>query len=56
MADFLDVITTYNIPAAYWVNLKLAFFSTVIALTLGLVLAMMRISPIPSLRALGRPT
>ncbi|ACV09240.1 amino acid ABC transporter permease [Jonesia denitrificans] len=53
MADFLDVITTYNIPAAYWVNLKLAFFSTVIALTLGLVLAMMRISPIPSLRALG---
>lgn len=53
MSDFLDVLTNYDILGAYWVNIQLAFFSAVFALLLGLVLAMMRISPVPSLRAFG---
>ncbi|WP_029069254.1 amino acid ABC transporter permease [Jonesia quinghaiensis] len=53
MSDFLDVLTNYDILGAYWVNIQLAFFSAVFALLLGLVLAMMRISPVPSLRGFG---
>ena len=53
MADFLTVLSEYDIAGAYWVNLKLAFFATVFALVLGTILAMFRISPVPSLNFAG---
>lgn len=53
MADFLQVLAEYDILGAYWVNIKLAFFAAIFALVLGMILALMRISPIPSLQAIG---
>ncbi|UFU04199.1 amino acid ABC transporter permease [Ruania suaedae] len=53
MSDFLEVLSTYDIAGAYWVNLKLTFFAAIFAFVLGTVLAMMRISPIPSLQLAG---
>ncbi|WP_413450555.1 amino acid ABC transporter permease [Georgenia phoenicis] len=53
MSDFLEVLSNYDIAGAYWTNLRLAFFSAVFSLALGTVLALMRISPFPSLRWAG---
>ncbi|GAB2596056.1 amino acid ABC transporter permease [Pseudactinotalea suaedae] len=53
MADFLTVLSEYDIAGAYWVNLKLTFFAGLFALVLGTILAMFRISPIPSLNLAG---
>jgi glutamate transport system permease protein len=53
LADFLTVLSEYDIAGAYWLNLKLAFFAGVFALVLGTILAMCRISPVPSLNLAG---
>lgn len=53
MSEFLDVLSQYDIAAAYWVNIKLAFFGGLFSLILGTILAVMRISPLPSLRWAG---
>lgn len=53
MADFLTVLSEYDIAGAYWINLQLTFFAGIFALLLGTVLAMLRISPIPSLSFAG---
>ncbi|MDD6461807.1 MAG: amino acid ABC transporter permease [Bifidobacteriaceae bacterium] len=50
MDDFLSLFREYNIPAAFWVNIQLTFWAAVISLVLGVILVMMRISPISSLR------
>lgn len=53
VSDFLEVLANYDIAGAYWLNLKLAFFSAIFALVLGTILALMRISPLPSLQWAG---
>lgn len=53
MSDFLDVLSNYDIAGAFWVNIKLAFFAGIFGLLLGTVLAMMRISPVRSMQAIG---
>ncbi|WP_159621839.1 amino acid ABC transporter permease [Ruania rhizosphaerae] len=53
MSEFLDTLSGYDIAGAYWVNLKLTAFAAVLALVLGTALAMMRISPVTSLRWAG---
>jgi len=53
VSEFLDVLAQYDIAAAYWVNIKLAFFGGLFSLILGTILAVMRISPLPSLRWAG---
>ena len=53
VSDFLEVLSNYDIAGAYWLNLKLTFFSAIFALVLGTVLALMRISPLPSLQWAG---
>jgi len=53
LADFLTVLSEYDIAGAYWVNLKLAFFAGLFALVLGTILALFRISPVPSLKLAG---
>jgi glutamate transport system permease protein len=49
----LDILEKYNILAAFWVTIKLTFFSAIGALVLGTVLAIMRVSPVAVLRRLG---
>jgi glutamate transport system permease protein len=51
--NFLTLFETYNVPAAFWVNIQLTFWAAVWSLVLGTLLALMRISPIPSLQWLG---
>lgn len=53
MSDFLEILSGYDLVGAYWMNIRLAFFSFILALALGFILALMRISPIASLRAVG---
>ncbi|WP_159617955.1 amino acid ABC transporter permease [Arthrobacter zhaoguopingii] len=53
MDNFLTLFETYNVPAAFWVNIQLTFWAAVWSLVLGTLLALMRISPIPSLQWLG---
>ncbi|MGJ9402236.1 amino acid ABC transporter permease [Arthrobacter sp. KK5.5] len=53
MDNYLSIFTEYDIPAAFWVNIKLTFWAAIGSLVLGTFLAMMRISPVPSFRAIG---
>lgn len=53
MDQFLDVLANYDILDAYWLNIKLAVLSGLFALALGTILALMRISPIGSLKWAG---
>ena len=53
MDQFLDVLANYDILDAYWLNIKLAVLSGIFALALGTILALMRISPIGSLKWAG---
>ena len=53
MSDFLDVLSNYDVAGAFWVNIKLAFFAGIFGMILGTVLAVMRISPVRSMQAIG---
>jgi glutamate transport system permease protein len=48
-----DVLEKYDILAAFWMTIKLTFFSAIGALVIGTVLAIMRVSPVAVLRRLG---
>ena len=48
-----DVLEKYDILAAFWMMIKLTFFSAIGALVIGTVLAIMRVSPVAVLRRLG---
>ena len=53
MSGFLEVLRQYDVLGAFWVNLQLTFWGALLALALGTVLAVMRISPLTSLRWAG---
>ncbi len=53
MGEYLDLVREYDVLGAFWVNIQLAFWSALLALVLGSVLALFRISPIPTLRWAG---
>src|SRR5699024_2995959 len=53
VSDFLEVLSQYDIAGAYWINLKLTFLLAICSLILATILAMMRISPLPSLQWAG---
>lgn len=42
-----------QVPAAFWMNIRLALLATLGSFVLGVLLALCRISPVASLRALG---
>ncbi|MFE3544851.1 amino acid ABC transporter permease [Nocardia sp. NPDC059177] len=48
-----DLISRYDILDAFWVTIKLTFFSAIGALILGTIVAGMRVSPIPVARWVG---
>ncbi len=49
----LDILTNYDVLGAFWMTIKLTFFSAIGALVIGTVVAVMRVSPVPVLRRLG---
>ncbi|THJ66041.1 amino acid ABC transporter permease [Arthrobacter echini] len=53
MENYLSLFETYDVPAAFWVNIQLSFWAALWALVLGTVLALFRISPIRSLQWFG---
>jgi glutamate transport system permease protein len=44
----------YHLVDAFWMTIKLTFFSAIGALIWGTILAGMRVSPVPIMRAVGR--
>ncbi|MCF6523915.1 amino acid ABC transporter permease [Streptomyces sp. JJ36] len=50
MFDFLD---GYDLWAAFWVTVQLAVYSAIGSLIWGTILAAMRVSPVPLMRAVG---
>jgi glutamate transport system permease protein len=53
LADMAELLGTYNVLGAFWVNIQLTFWSAIFAFIIGTVLAVMRVSPAPSLRWAG---
>lgn len=50
MGGFFALFEKYDLVSAFWVNIQLAFWAGLASLLLGTILAVMRISPIASLR------
>jgi glutamate transport system permease protein len=50
--DFLD-LERYDLFGAFWVTVQLTVYSGIVALVWGTVLAGMRVSPVPVMRAFG---
>lgn len=48
-----DILSQYDVLAAFWMTIKLSVLGTIGALILGTVIAVMRISPVATLRGLG---
>lgn len=48
-----DLFASYDILGAFWMTIKLAFFSAIGALVLGTIAAVLRLSPAPFMRFLG---
>jgi len=53
VSQFADLFDEYDVLGAFWVNIQLTLWSALFAAILGTVLALFRISPIPSLRWAG---
>ncbi|WP_066295721.1 amino acid ABC transporter permease [Arthrobacter luteolus] len=53
MEGFFELFGDYDVVGAFWVNIQLTFWAGLWSLVLGTLLAVMRISPIASLRWFG---
>lgn len=53
MDGFASLFRDFDVLGAFWINIQLTFFAAIFALVVGTVLAVMRISPVPSLRWAG---
>ena len=49
MEDILFLFEQYPIWEGFWTNIRLAFWSALFAFTLGVILALFRISPVRSM-------
>jgi glutamate transport system permease protein len=49
MSSIFELITQYNVLGAFWVNIQLTLWSALFALILGVLLVVMKISPVSSL-------
>nr|WP_208405515.1 amino acid ABC transporter permease [Cellulomonas uda] len=47
------MFSEFDVLGAFWTNIQLTFFAAIVSLVVGTVLAVMRISPVPSLRWAG---
>ena len=48
-----EILANYDIVGAFWLTIQLAVLSAIGALFLGTVVAVLRVSPVPVMRALG---
>ncbi len=53
MDSFVRLLTEYDVLGAFWMTVKLAFFSALGALVIGTVVAVCRVSPVAVLRGFG---
>ncbi|QGF24807.1 amino acid ABC transporter permease [Raineyella fluvialis] len=53
MQGLVDLLTQYNVFSAFWMTIRLTLVSALGALVIGTIIAIMRVSPVPSLRAFG---
>ncbi len=53
MEAFRTLLSEYNVVAAFWMTIKLTFFSAIGALVIGTVVAVLRVSPVGVLRTFG---
>jgi glutamate transport system permease protein len=53
LSQFGELFAQYDVIGAFWVNIQLTFWAAILSLVLGTLLALMRISPVPSLRWAG---
>ena len=53
MSGFLELFSQYDVLGAFLVNIELTLWSALFSLILGVILVVMRISPISSLRAVA---
>jgi glutamate transport system permease protein len=53
MNGFLELFAEYDIIGAFWMNIRLTILAAIGSFALGTVLAVFRISPVGSLRAIG---
>ena len=51
--DFASLFEQFDVFAAFWVNIQLTFFAAIGSMVVGTLIALMRISPVPSMRLLG---
>jgi len=49
----LDILRSYDVLGAFWLTIRLAFFSAIGALVIGTIVAVMRVSPVAVLRLMG---
>ncbi|AII74576.1 amino acid ABC transporter permease [Bifidobacterium coryneforme] len=54
MGSVLQLFSEYNIPGAFWVNIQLTLWAALFSLILGVLLVVMRISPISSMRIFSK--
>lgn len=48
--DFFQLVSHYNVVNAFWVNIQLTLWSALFSAILGVILVLLRISPVASLR------
>lgn len=48
-----DILSNYDVLGAFWLTIRLAFFSAIGALVIGTLVAVMRVSPVRVLQLLG---
>jgi glutamate transport system permease protein len=53
MNGFLELFAEYDIIGAFWMNIRLTILAAIGSFSLGTVLAIFRISPVGSFRAIG---
>lgn len=53
MNGFLELFAEYDILGAFWMNVRLTVLAALGSFVLGTVLAVFRISPVPSMQAIG---
>lgn len=49
----IDILRDYDVLGAFWVTIQLAVLSAIGSLVLGTIIAVMRVSPVTTLRAVG---
>jgi glutamate transport system permease protein len=53
MEAFTELLSEYDVLAAFWMTIKLTFFSAIGSLVIGTVIAVLRVSPVTVLRSFG---